>query len=172
MHIRRDKQHAIVLFETALTAIVFAVLLFAAFDCGRVYYFQSRLQHAVSQSSRFASSGSVLENPDRPGVRMSEEDSIAYMIKTLSGIDGLDTGDITIYATAANGIRSSGAGGPGDQVTVRADWRVPIVAPFLYAIFPGGRYEFSAVTDFRNPEALAGDTPDTEHQPAAGAARS
>ena len=170
MNTRRNREHNTVLLETALTAIVFAMALFAVFDFGRMYYFQSRLQHAVSQSIRFAGSGNTVQDPDRPGEKMSEEQSIAYMIKTLSGIDGLASDDITIHATAFDGERSAGVGRPGDLVTVRADWRVPIVAPFLYAMFPGGRYEFSAVSDFRNQESPANDADERTRAPATGKA--
>ncbi len=172
MNTRRNRQHNSVLLETALTAVVFAVLLFAVFDFGRVYDFQSRLQHAVSQSSRFASLGDTLEDPHRPGIKLSGEDSIAYMIKILSGIDDLDADDITIHATAADGTRSAGIGGPGDVVTVRADWRVRIVAPFLYTMFPGGRYEFSAVTDFRNPQPPSDGANEPAQPPATGTSSS
>ncbi len=141
-----------VLVETALASVVFSMLLFSIFDFGRMFYFQSRIQHAVSQSTRFATTGNVLEDPDVAGTSMSREDSIVHMIKVLSGVSDFGVDDIQIGAITATGAELVGAGGPGDVVTVRATYRVPIIAPFLTAMFPGGQYEFTCTTSFRNEE--------------------
>ncbi len=149
---QHSKERGSVLIETALTTVVFSMLLFAIFDFGRMYYFQSRLQHAVSQSTRYATTGNTMEDPNAPGQQMSREDSIMHMIKALSGIEGFGPNDIVIQSMNAGGVIVAGAGGPGSVVTVRASWRVPILAPFLHAMFEGGEYEFSATTSFRNEE--------------------
>ena len=148
----RNREHGAVLIETALASVVFAMLLFAIFDFGRMFYFQARLQHAVSQSTRFATTGNTLADPNNPGTQMSREDSIKSMIKQLSGIQGFGPNDITINTIAPDGSLIAGAGAPGDVVTVSATWRIPVVAPFLSALFPGGQYQFTATTTFRNEE--------------------
>ncbi len=156
MHRPRNREHGAVLIETALASVVFAMLLFAIFDFGRMFYFQSRLQHAVSQSTRFATTGNTLEDPNNPGTQMSRVDSIVIMIKQLSGIEGFAADDIQINTVAPDGTLIAGAGAPGDIVTVSATWRIPIVAPFLGAMFPGGLYQFTATTTFRNEEFPGG----------------
>ncbi len=148
----RNREHGAVLVETALSSVVFAMLLFAIFDFGRMFYFQSRLQHAVSQSTRFATTGNTLEDPNNPGTQMSRVDSIKAMIKQLSGIQGFGANDIQINTVMPDGTLVAGAGSPGDVVTVSATWRIPVVAPFLSAMFPGGEYQFTATTTFRNEE--------------------
>lgn len=139
-----------VLIETVLASIVFSMLLFATFDFGRMYYYQSKLQRAVAQSSRFATTGNTLDDPDKPGVALSREDSIVHMIKMLSGISDLAPADVQIASMTRTGTLVPGVGGPGDVVTVSVHYRVNVLAPFLHAVFPGGQYEFTASTTFRN----------------------
>jgi len=142
--------HRSVFIETMLASIVFSMLLFATFDFGRMYYYQSKLQRAVTQSSRFATTGNTLDDPDKPGVALSREDSIVHMIKMLSGISDLAPGDVQIASMTRRGTLVPGVGSPGDVVTVSVHYRVDVLAPFLHAVFPGGQYEFTASTTFRN----------------------
>ncbi|TFH21363.1 MAG: pilus assembly protein [Myxococcales bacterium] len=145
-------QHGSAALETALAATVFFAMVIGIIDFGRVQYYRSNLQHAVSQSTRFAVIGTSLKDPDAPGSAMSREASIAYLVRKISGLDDIDASDITIGAVRTDGTEVVGAGAGGDVITVTATYRVPLIAPLINLAFPGGLYEFTVRTSFRNEE--------------------
>lgn len=149
---RHERNHGSVSVEMAISSILFFTALLAVFDFGRMFYYQSRLKYAVSQSTRFATTGNVLENPDQPGSALARAESIVVMIKQLSGFAGMSDSDITIVSFGSDGAVNAGAGGPGDVVSVTANYRVSLIAPYLAPLFDQGRWEFSATTTFRNEE--------------------
>jgi Flp pilus assembly protein TadG len=147
-----QSQRGAVSVEIALASVLFCATLLAVFDFGRMYYYQSRLKHAVSQATRFATTGNTLEDPDNPGITLSRVDSILLMIRQLSGFAELPSEDVTIVAISSGGTETPGAGGPGDVVTVTVQYRVDILTPYLAPLFDQGQYHFSATTSFRNEE--------------------
>lgn len=146
------QQKGSVVVETALASVVFFMLVVGILDFGRMQYLRSNLQHAVSQSTRFATLGSTLEDPNSPGNKLSREESIRYMIQKLASLPDLQSSDIKIGAISTDGTVTPGAGGPGDVITVQATYRVSLVAPYLYLAFPDGQYMFTCSTSFRNEE--------------------
>ena len=149
---RSSRQRGVVSIEMAISSVLFFATLLAVFDFGRMYFFQSRLKYAVSQATRFATTGNALEDPLNPGTPLSRAESIVVMIRELSGFGDLTDEDIDIIHLGAGGVMLPGAGGPGDVVTVTANYEIPMVAPYIGAIFPDGRFAFSAATTFRNEE--------------------
>jgi len=145
-------QRGSVSIEMAVSSLLFFAALLAVFDFGRMFYYQSRLKYAVSQSTRFATTGNVLDDPNEPGSSLSRAESIATMIKQLSGFSGMSDADITIVSFGAGGAVVPGAGGPGDVVSVTANYRIGLIAPYLAPLFDEGRWAFSATTTFRNEE--------------------
>ena len=138
--------------EMALATTLFMMLVLAIFDFGRMHHMRSTLQHAVSQSTRFATTGNTVEDPDNPGLRLSRRDSIVHMIRKISGLTDLADEDIEISTVDASGNILSGPGGPGDVVLVRVTYGVDVITPGLATVFPGGRWEFTCTTRFRNEE--------------------
>jgi hypothetical protein len=147
-----QSQRGVVSVEIALASVLFCATLLAVFDFGRMYYYQARLKYAVSQATRFATTGSMLEDPDNPGNTLSRVDSILLMIRQLSGFAELPSEDVTIVAISPGGAETAGAGGPGDVVTVTVQYRVELITPYLAPLFEDGLYQFSATTSFRNEE--------------------
>lgn len=137
--------------EVALACLVVLMLILAILDFSRMHYSQSRLQYAVSQSTRFATIGNTLEDPSRPGQQMSRQASIVHLIRKLSMLADLQSSDIRITSLNSSGKNVDGPGGAGDVVTVQATYRVPLVTPFLSSAF-GGPYTFTCATSFRNEE--------------------
>jgi hypothetical protein len=151
----RSGQLGIVSIEMAISSVMFFAALLAVFDFGRMYFFHSRLTHAVSQATRFATAGNTLEDPLEPGTNLSRAESISLMIRELSGFSDLGDADIEIVHIGPSGVTLVGAGGPGDVVTVTANYRIGIIAPYLAPIFEAGVFELSAATAFRNEEIPA-----------------
>ena len=153
---RRAAERGATLVEVALASIVFLMLIVGILDYGKIHYMRSRLQHAVSQSARFAVVGRTLDDPDKPGEKLSRDASIAYLIKKISGLNGLADKDIDIRAVDRTGRSAKGAGGAGDIVTVQATYRVKVLAPYLAPLFENRQYEFTSSTTFKNEEFTSG----------------
>jgi TadE-like protein len=151
MYSGRNRQKGAVIAEFAIGSVVFLMSTIAIFDFGRMYHYQSRLKFAVSQATRFATTGNTLEDPDHPGTQLSRADSIVAMIRQLSRFD-IPDGDIDVEATSSSGAVVAGAGGPGDIVTVTAHYQVRVIAPYLSVLFPDGEFHCSATTTFKNEE--------------------
>lgn len=147
---RKDRGAVVV--ETALGSVLFFALLFGIFDFGHVFYCQSTLRYAVSQAARYGTTGNTLPDEDNPGTRMSREDSILTVIRDLTGFSDLDPSDVSVSAVTSGGALVAGAGGPGDLVTVRSEYGVSLISPYLSRIFSDGVYRFEVVTTFKNEE--------------------
>lgn len=145
-------QHGGAVIEAALAITVFFAMVVGVVDFGRVQFVRSNLQHAVSQSTRFAAIGSSLEDPNAPGTQLAREASIVHLIREISGFGDIDASDVKIAALTPAGAELVGAGGPGDVVTVAATYRVTLLALFINFAFAGGLYEFNCRTSFRNEE--------------------
>jgi Flp pilus assembly protein TadG len=152
MRMSRSKERGGVVVELAFAGVLFFAVLFGVFDFGHMFYRESTLKYAVSQAARFATTGGQLPDEDNPGTLMSREDSILSVIRDLTGFTDLGPSDITISAVSGGGSAIVGAGGPGDVVTVRAQYAVPIISPYLSPVFEDGVYRFEVVTTFKNEE--------------------
>jgi len=138
--------------EAALALPIMVGLVLSVIDFARIHHTRSRVQVAVSQATRFAVTGRQLADADNPGFLLSREASIARLVRQISHIDEIDTGDIEILTVESDGRMTAGAGGPGDVVLVRVTHDVKVFTPGLALIFPGGRYQFTCSARFRNEE--------------------
>jgi hypothetical protein len=140
-----------VIVEVALATTVLMLLVLACMDFGRMHFSRSRLQYAVSQAARFATIGSTLPDPSRPGTNLSRGESIVTLLRDLSGLRDLASKDVVVTSVDESGRSVAGPGGPGDVVVVVASYRVPLVTPFLSDAF-GGSFRFTCRTTYRNEE--------------------
>jgi Flp pilus assembly protein TadG len=148
----RNPARGATIIEVALATVVLFMFALAVIDLARVQIARSRLQYAVSQSTRFAARGQTLADPNEPNKQMSRSDSIVYRVKRLSNLRNLASSDIVLKSTNAAGETFNGAGGAGDLVTLQAAYRVNIVAPFLSAAFEDGQHVFTCAATYRNEE--------------------
>ncbi len=148
----KTQQKGSTVVEVALASVVLIVLIAGLIDFGRVGYTRSRLKYAVSQAARFATTGNTMDDPSNPGQKLSRHDSVITLIRSLSGLSDPARLTVSMQAVTPDGRTIPGAGGPGDVVTVRATYRLQLVAPYLTAMFPGGEFDISAATTFRNEE--------------------
>jgi Flp pilus assembly protein TadG len=147
---RRERGAVIV--ETALACVVLMVLIMATFDFAHMHYARSSLQHAVSQATRYAITGSTVADPSDNTKKLSREASIKYLVQKISGIQDFDEQDIKVYVVQSNGSLTAGPGGPGEVIMVRASYRIGLITPGIAKLFPEGEYAFTCSTRFRNEE--------------------
>jgi hypothetical protein len=146
------RERGAVVVEVAFSVVVLMVFITATFDFAHMHYARSSLQHAVSQATRFAITGSSVADPMSSGKKLSREASILYLVKKISGISDFEKDDIKIYVVKSNGALVAGPGGPGEVIMVRATYRIGLITPGLAKLFPEGEYTFTCSTRFRNEE--------------------
>lgn len=132
--------------------MVLMFFIMATFDFAHMHYARSSLQHAVSQATRYAITGSTVADPNDKTKKLSREASIKYLVEKISGITDFSKEDIKIYVVQPNGTLVAGTGLPGEVIMVRASYRIPLITPGVAKLFPEGEYAFSCSTRFRNEE--------------------
>ncbi len=147
-----QRERGAVIVETALACVILMLVITAIFDFAHMHYARSSLQHAVSQATRYAITGSTVADPNDNTKKLSREASIKYLVEKISGITDFANEDIRIYVVQSNGSLVAGPGGPGEVVMVRASYRIDLITPGIAALFPEGEYAFTCSTRFRNEE--------------------
>jgi Flp pilus assembly protein TadG len=140
------KQHATrargtTVIEVALVLPVLLLLMMGIFDFSRMFYARLTMQHAVREAVRFAVTGNTTNDPSTGNPR-SRVDSIKA--KIVQNAVNLNV-DLNTVA-----INPSDGGGPGDVVTVSADFSYPFMTPIIRPLVPGGRYDFTVASSMKN----------------------
>ena len=150
--VRRARQRGSESVEAAVGGVIFFVLLIGIMDLARLQYFRVTLRHAVSQGTRFATTGQTMDDPANPGTPLSRDASIQREIERLSV--GITVPHDPIQITARDGAGNvvNGSGGPGDVVTVSITYHAAVLTPLLRNAFPGGVYTFTCSSSFKNEE--------------------
>lgn len=136
--------------STIELAIVFPVLMLIVlgiFDFSHMFYTRLTMQHAVREAVRFAVTGNTTVDPNT-GLPVARVDAIKGKIAQNAVATAVDLDKITI--TPADG------GGPGDVVTVRADFSYEFSTPLIKPLFPGGQFDFSVRSSMKNEPFFTG----------------
>ena len=137
---RRDGQ---ALLETALTFIVFMLLVFGTIDFARLFYVQMTMQNALRMAARYAATGNHLTNSQ--GATLSRTNSILQVAQ--QNAMGLP---LTSIQFTSQSFGSGSAGGPGDTETLALGCNVQLLTPLISRFFSNGVYHFNASVMYRN----------------------
>ena len=138
--------------EFAMVAPLFFLLVFGITDFGRLFFTQVTLQHALREAGRYAVTG------QKYGGGTNRVDSIKA--KAQQYAVGLIQDPSQIHVTSViGGVNSNNfAGGPGSVVVVSLATKLKFITPFIGHFFPGGVYDFTVSTTFKNEPFDVGDT--------------
>ena len=131
------------LLETALTFIVFMLLVFGTIDFARLFYVQMTMQNALRMAARYAATGNHLT--DSQGNTLSRTNSILQVAQ--QNAMGLP---LTSIQFTSQSFGSGSAGGPGDTETLALGCNVQLLTPLVSRYFPNGVYHFNASVMYRN----------------------
>ena len=129
--------------ETALTFIVFMMLVFGIIDFARLFYVQMTMQNALRMAGRYAATGNHLTNSQ--GVTLSRTNSILQVAQ--QNAMGLPLTYIQFYSQS---FGSNSAGGPCDTETLTLGCNVQLLTPLISQYFNNGVYHFTASVVYRN----------------------
>jgi Flp pilus assembly protein TadG len=122
--------------EAAIITPLLLVLTFSIIDFASLFYVYLSLENGVSQATRYAVTGNVMDDPDNPGGQLSREGSIMAAMKGATPTLELTSDAFSFtHMTPGSSSWSSGVGGPSDvgRVTIDYTWKplTPILRPFL-----------------------------------------
>lgn len=148
----RDRnQKGSVLVEVALVVTSFMFLMGAVLDLSNYLHVRSKIQHAVSQSARYAVTGNQLVDPNDSSSTLTRDASIIYLLEKYTGLK-FKSDQVDIYSVAPDGSLRAGPGVGGDVVLVRVRYDVGLITPGLQRLFPNGRARIQCSARFRNEQ--------------------
>lgn len=148
------------LVEFALSLMIFFLLVFGTMDFANLFYHKVTLQNAVRQAGRYAITGQCILG-SKGACSMSRYLSIQQVLETASaGILNSSniTTDSTIVCTNKGGGCPTGAGGPGDLVTITVTYQYRFMTAPIATFFKGSTYKLVVSSAFINEPFPPGES--------------
>lgn len=137
--------------EAAIITPLLLLLSFSVVDFASVFYVYLSLENGLSQATRYAVTGQLMDDPASPGTKLSRADSIKAAMRQATPT--LTIGDAAFsfsHMPPGGGAWTAGVGGPGDIEKVSVDYTWSIMTPLLRPFFPGGRIRFVVDSVMKN----------------------
>lgn len=139
------------LVEAAIVTPLMLFLTFSIIDFATLFYAYLALENGVSQATRFAVTGNLLDDPDAPGSKLSRRDSIIQTMRRATPTLTIPDGAFSFsHLPSGSGTWVNGTGGPLDieKVSVRYDWS--LLSPVLRPFFDNGRITLVVDSSMKN----------------------
>ena len=127
------------LVEAAIITPLMVFLTFSIIDFATVLYAYLALENGVSQATRFAVTGNLLDDPDAPGAKLSRRDSIITTMRNATPTLTIDD-DAFTFSHLAPGSTTwlPGSGEPTEISRVRVTYNWELMTPFIREFFESG----------------------------------
>jgi hypothetical protein len=127
------------LVEAAIITPLLLLLTFSIVDFASLFYAYLALENGVSQATRFAVTGNVLDDPNTPGAKLSRTDSIMTAMRNATPTLTIPS-DAFEFAHMPPGSASwiNGVGGPLDIEKVSVEYQWSLLTPVLRPFFTDG----------------------------------
>ena len=124
------------LIEAAIITPLLVLLTFAIVDFAGIFYAYLALENGISQATRFAVTGNVLDDPGNPGSKLSRTNSIIATMRNATPTLTIPAEAFTFsHMPPGSGTWTNGTGGPLDieKVSVEYNWSLlsPVLRPFF-----------------------------------------
>jgi len=137
--------------ETAFAISVLLTLMMATVDFGWLLSNKLTLQNAVRQAGRYAITGQCIES--NGSCSETRYNSILTTLEnySLGRINSANVGSVVSFTcTDQGGGCPSGAGGPGDVITIKVSYPYQFITPAIAACFPSHTYTITVSASFTN----------------------
>jgi Flp pilus assembly protein TadG len=124
------------LIEAAIITPLMVFMTFSIIDFATILYAYLSLENGVSQATRFAVTGNLLDDPNTPGAKLSRKDSIITAMRNATPTLTIPD-DAFTFSHLPPGATTwvNGVGGPNaiEKVSVEYSWSLlsPVLRPFL-----------------------------------------
>src|SRR5271167_390711 len=143
---KRSNDSGQTMVEVAISLSLFLILVLGTIDFGYLYSTKLTLQNAVRQGGRYAITGQCITDGNG-NCTMTRYNSILQTVESYS-LGLLTSSNITITCTDEGGGCPSGAGGPGDIVTIKVTYPYNFLSGPIEAFFPGKTYTITVSSAF------------------------
>jgi hypothetical protein len=139
------------LVEAALITPLLIFLTFSIVDFGLMFYAQLALENGVSQATRFAVTGNVLDDPANPGTALSRTDSIKLAMRRATPTLTIPDGAFSFTHMAPGGAAwLAGTGGPQEIEKVSIAYTWTFFNPMMWPFFANGQINLSVDSAMKN----------------------
>lgn len=139
------------LLEAAIVTPLLLLLTFSIADFGSLFYVYLALENGVSQATRYAVTGNLMNDPANPGSKLSRPDSIKAAMRSATPTLSIPDGAFSFQHFPRGGTAwLNGTGGPDEieKVTINYNWT--LLTPLLRPFFTGGKLKFSVESTMKN----------------------
>jgi len=138
--------------EMALVMPLLFLLTFSIVDFASMFYVYLALENGVSQATRYAVTGNLVDDPLNPGSKLSRDDSIKTIMRQATPTLYIgDTDFVFTHKAPGAAAWSAGSGGPGEigRVEINHAWK--FLNPLLWPFFPPyGQITLTAASAMKN----------------------
>jgi hypothetical protein len=139
------------LVETALVLPLLLLMTVSIIDFACLFYVHLALENGISQATRYAITGNVMDDPENEGEQLSHEDSIKAAMRHATPTLTLPDDAFTFeHLQDGEETWQDGAGEPGDIVKARVEYRWDIITPLMKPFFDNGQIELIAESAMKN----------------------
>jgi hypothetical protein len=139
------------LVEAALMTPLLLLLTLSIVDFSVLFYTYLALENGVSQATRFAVTGNLLNDPNNPANQLSRVDSIKLAMRnatpTLTIADAAFTFD---HMAPGGNAWAGGTGAPGDLEKLSITYPWTFYNPMLWPFFNGGQITLQVDSAMKN----------------------
>ena len=140
--------------EAAIITPLLLLLTLSVVDCGALFYVYLALENGVSQATRFAVTGSLMDDPLHPGTNLSRDNSIKLAMRQATPTLTIPDDAFTFSHMAPGGAAwAGGSGGPNELAKVSVGYTWTFINPLLWAFFPGGQVTLNVESAMKNEGA-------------------
>jgi hypothetical protein len=139
------------LIETAFALPLLLVMTFSIIDFACLFYVHLALENGISQATRYAVTGNVMDDPDKPGQQLSREDSIKTAMRNATPTLTIPDEAFSFeYLPDGEDDWVDGTGEPGDIVKARVHYTWDILTPLMQPFFENGQIHLIAESAMKN----------------------
>jgi TadE-like protein len=142
------------LIEAALILPMLLLLSISIADFGTLFYVHLAIENGVSQATRYAVTGNLVDDPLNPGSKLSREDSIKSIMRQATPTLTINDSSFTFTHCTPKGATcpwTGGSGGPGDIGRVEIGYSWKFLNPLLWPFFPpNGQITLKADSAMKN----------------------
>ena len=135
------------LVEMAAVIPLLLLLTFAIIDFSTLFYVYLSLENGVSQATRYAVTGQVMNDPANPGNNLSRDNSIKLAMRNATPTLTIPDSAFSFYDVTTS---ASGTGGPGDIIRVSIQYVFVPMTPLIRPFFTNGQITFTVSSTMKN----------------------
>lgn len=140
--------------EAAIITPLLLLLTFSIVDFGALFYVYLALENGVSQATRFAVTGNLLDDPANPGTYLSRDSSIMLNMRQATPTLTIPDSAFTFTHMAVGGASwTGGSGGPNELAKVSVAYTWTFINPMFWAFFSGGQIVLNVESAMKNEGA-------------------